>query len=68
MIPTSAPFKVPAWLPRLLAPYMARITSMRMPLSNAKARAELGWRPKHTGKATVKEMIEAYRAEREPAP
>jgi nucleoside-diphosphate-sugar epimerase len=38
------PFRVPAWLPRLVAPYMARLTSMRMPLSNAKAKAELGWR------------------------
>lgn len=39
------PFAVPAWIPRLLSPYMARITSVRLPLSNAKARAELGWRP-----------------------
>lgn len=39
------PFAVPSWLPRLLSPYMARITSVRLPLSNAKARAELGWRP-----------------------
>jgi nucleoside-diphosphate-sugar epimerase len=39
------PFTVPAWLPRLLAPYMAQITSVRMLLSNAGARAALGWRP-----------------------
>jgi nucleoside-diphosphate-sugar epimerase len=39
------PFTVPAWVPRLLAPYMARITSIRLPLSNAAARAALGWRP-----------------------
>ena len=45
---SSAPFKVPAWLPRLIAPYMARMTSMRMPLSNAKAKAELGWVPKYS--------------------
>jgi nucleoside-diphosphate-sugar epimerase len=44
---SRAPFKVPAWLPRLIAPYMARMTSMQMPLSNAKAKAELGWRPKY---------------------
>ena len=36
---------VPAWLIRLLMPYRARMLSMRLPLSNAKARAELGWRP-----------------------
>lgn len=40
-----APFAVPSWIPRLLSPYMARVTSVRLPLSNAKARAELGWRP-----------------------
>lgn len=39
------PFAVPAWIPRLVAPFMARMTSMRLPLSNAKARAELNWRP-----------------------
>jgi nucleoside-diphosphate-sugar epimerase len=39
---------VPGWLPRLLAPYTARLTSIRMPLSNAKAKAELGWRPKYS--------------------
>jgi 2-alkyl-3-oxoalkanoate reductase len=41
------PRHVPAWLPRLLAPYMARVMSVRMPLSNARARAELGWSPKY---------------------
>jgi nucleoside-diphosphate-sugar epimerase len=40
-----APFTVPSWLPKLVAPYMAMITSMRLPLSNDRARAELGWRP-----------------------
>ena len=40
------PFRVPAWLPRLLAPYMSRMTSLRMPLSTARATAELGWRPR----------------------
>jgi nucleoside-diphosphate-sugar epimerase len=39
------PLTVPSWIPRLLSPYMARVTSVRLPLSNAKARAELGWRP-----------------------
>jgi len=51
---SPAPFRVPAWLPRLIAPYMARLTSMRMPLSNAKAKAELGWRPKY---ATVRDGL-----------
>lgn len=39
------PFVVPSWVPRLLSPYMARITSIRLPLSNEPAKAELGWRP-----------------------
>jgi nucleoside-diphosphate-sugar epimerase len=39
------PFAVPAWLPRLVMPYMARLLALRLPLSNEKARAELGWRP-----------------------
>ena len=41
------PIAVPAWLPRLLSPYMARLMAIRLPLSNEKARAELGWRPAH---------------------
>lgn len=39
------PLTVPAWLPKLIAPYLARITSLRIPLSNASARADLGWTP-----------------------
>ena len=39
------PRTIPAWLLRLLMPYRARMVSTRLPLSNAKARAELGWRP-----------------------
>jgi nucleoside-diphosphate-sugar epimerase len=39
------PFAIPSWLPKLVAPYMAQVLSVRLPLSNAKARAELGWRP-----------------------
>jgi nucleoside-diphosphate-sugar epimerase len=44
---SPAPLRVPAWLPRLVAPYMARMTSIRMPLSNADAKAELGWCPRY---------------------
>jgi nucleoside-diphosphate-sugar epimerase len=42
---SAAPLKVPAWLPRLVAPYIARLTSIRMTLSNAAAKADLGWTP-----------------------
>jgi len=39
------PIAVPLWLPRLFAPYLARMIAMRLPLSNAKAQTEFGWRP-----------------------
>jgi nucleoside-diphosphate-sugar epimerase len=39
------PIAVPLWLPRLLAPYMAKMIALRLPLSNQKARAEMGWQP-----------------------
>jgi nucleoside-diphosphate-sugar epimerase len=39
------PLAIPSWLPRLVAPYMARMIALRLPLSNAKARADMGWRP-----------------------
>lgn len=44
---SPAPRRVPAWIPRLIAPYMARVTSIRMPLSNTAAKSDLGWRPKY---------------------
>ncbi len=39
------PFTVPAWLPRLVTPYRARLLTVRLQLSNAPARRELGWAP-----------------------
>jgi len=39
------PLAIPSWLPRLIAPYLATVLSVRMPLSNRLARADLGWRP-----------------------
>jgi nucleoside-diphosphate-sugar epimerase len=44
---SAKPFKVPAWLPRIVSPYLTRMTSIRLPLSNAKAKSELDWRPKY---------------------
>jgi nucleoside-diphosphate-sugar epimerase len=41
----APPFQVPAWVPRLVSPYMSRLMSMRMALSNDKAKLELGWCP-----------------------
>ena len=39
------PFTVPAWLLRLVSPYLARLFERRLTLSNQKARRELGWTP-----------------------
>ena len=39
------PFAVPAWVPRIISPYMAGLFSVRLPLSNEKARAALHWAP-----------------------
>jgi nucleoside-diphosphate-sugar epimerase len=44
-IGAPTPRSIPAWLFRLISPYRARVLSTRLPLSNAKARAELMWRP-----------------------
>ena len=39
------PLTIPAWIPKLVMPYMGRMIALRLPLSNSKATAELGWRP-----------------------
>jgi nucleoside-diphosphate-sugar epimerase len=39
------PRTMPAWLFRLVAPLMVEVLAVRMPLSNAKAKRELGWKP-----------------------
>jgi nucleoside-diphosphate-sugar epimerase len=39
------PIALPLWVPRLVAPFMVRMISLRLPLSNAKARRDLGWQP-----------------------
>jgi nucleoside-diphosphate-sugar epimerase len=39
------PFRLPTWLFRLAAPYAAIALTSRLPVSNAKARRELGWQP-----------------------
>jgi 2-alkyl-3-oxoalkanoate reductase len=39
------PLAVPAWMLRLLAPYLASMMAIRLPLSNEKARTELRWHP-----------------------
>jgi len=41
------PRLLPGWLVRLAAPVVAELGSMRLVLSNAKARRELGWAPRY---------------------
>ena len=41
----GAPRALPLWVPRLLMPYQTRFVTLRLTLSNAAARKELGWRP-----------------------
>jgi len=45
LVGAPRPRAVPLWVPRLLMPYFARVLSLHLELSNARARAELGWRP-----------------------
>jgi nucleoside-diphosphate-sugar epimerase len=40
---SPAPIRIPAWVARLVAPYAARFMSIRMPLSNRLAKADLEW-------------------------
>src|SRR5262249_37780766 len=47
LLRVPAPRAVPMWVPRLLMPYFARMLSVRLPLSNARARAELEWMPRY---------------------
>ncbi len=39
------PWVLPAWLLRLAAPMAATMMESRLPLSNARAKRELGWQP-----------------------
>jgi nucleoside-diphosphate-sugar epimerase len=41
------PLAAPRWLLRLVAPLAAKIALARQPLSNARARRELDWRPRY---------------------
>ena len=39
------PWTLPEWLLRMAAPYLARLFTLQVRLSNARAREELGWAP-----------------------
>jgi nucleoside-diphosphate-sugar epimerase len=42
------PRGVPSWLVRLIAPVIGELASYSIPLSNSRARTELGWSPAHS--------------------
>jgi nucleoside-diphosphate-sugar epimerase len=50
------PRTAPVWLIRAVAPLMAGMAFNRLTLSNAKARRELGWRPKHPSMRGVADL------------
>jgi nucleoside-diphosphate-sugar epimerase len=53
-----APVRVPGWLLRLASPYLARLLTIRLPLSNATAKVDLGWEPAYpTVRAGVAQMF-----------
>ena len=52
-----------------LPPEVRWIEAVRKPvlMRTARAKKELGWKPKHSAKATLKQMVDAYRADRQPS-
>ena len=54
-------------VPRL-PPEVRWIEAVRKPvlMRTARAKKELGWKPKHTAKATLRQMIDAYREDHRP--
>ena len=49
----------------LMPASVAWLHSVRKPvlMKTDRARKELGWRPKHTARATLKQLVDAHRAE-----
>jgi nucleoside-diphosphate-sugar epimerase len=61
---SPAPLRVPGWLLRLASPYLARLLTIRLPLSNARAKADLGWQPSYpTVRDGLARMFRALRDE-----
>lgn len=46
IVGAPAPRQVPRWVVRLAMPFVAEFAATRLPLSNARARRELGWAPR----------------------
>jgi nucleoside-diphosphate-sugar epimerase len=60
-----APRRAPVWLLRLVAPVFLAVSSLRIPLSNTRARRELGWRPAFTTSRAALEHAARAAEERE---
>jgi nucleoside-diphosphate-sugar epimerase len=49
----------------LVPAQLSWIESVRKPvlMKTDRAKRELGWKPRHTGRATLRELVAAYRSE-----
>jgi nucleoside-diphosphate-sugar epimerase len=67
---TPPPPHLPGWLLRLVAPYVASfVVGASMRVANAKAKAELGWRPRYPNyRAGIHAMVAAAARKEEPWP
>src|SRR5262249_8219551 len=58
------PFALPGWLLRLVAPTLVDMLSARVPMSNARARRELGWQPHYPSyREGLRQLARELRAE-----
>ena len=55
LVGAPEPYRIPVWLARLIAPMAVAVLGARIPISNAKAKRELGWSPRFP---TYREGIE----------
>jgi nucleoside-diphosphate-sugar epimerase len=56
-----AAVRAPPWLLRLLAPVPVAAASVYLPLSNARARSELGWSPRYpTPRSALEQSARAW--------
>lgn len=58
MLGLAHPRRIPMWLARLIMPLPARFLDViRLPVSNAKAKDELGWHPRHRNVAEMAKLL-----------
>jgi nucleoside-diphosphate-sugar epimerase len=66
LLHAPSPRQFPLWLVKLTMPYLAAVASTRLVLSNARAKAELGWQPRfptyHEGLRQIVEQLDEHAA------